>query len=255
MNKKPRVFIREWREYLGKPFEGVVAAAGKEQSSVYRYESGSVNPPPDVLGRVADYLGISIGDLYALPPGFNDQKKRKPAASMADPGRGAADLAPPPLDLGFALPSNNEVRPASVPLPDRQSMPRNLPVLGTAQGGTEGAFQIEGIVDYVRRPPGLERAARAYAFYVENVSMVPQHNPGELRFVHPDRKAGIGDTVVIQIRNGPEEPIQSFIKILKKRDQRRLIVEQLNPPKVLEFPIDRVVSVHKVLTLNDLFEA
>ncbi len=249
MIKKTKLYIREWREYLGKPFEPMREAVGREGSVVYRYQQGKVSPPPDALLRIAEYLGITVNDLYSPPP----IPSARPMG-MGDPGRGGANavaaFTPPP-----AASPQSEVRPAAVPLPDRQSMPRNLPVLGTAQGGTEGAFQIGGIVDYVRRPPGLERAARAYAFYVENVSMVPQHNPGELRFVHPDRKAGIGDTVVIQVKNGPEEPIQSFIKILKKRDSRLLTVEQLNPPMVLEFPIDRVVAVHKVLTLNELFEA
>lgn len=250
MIRKTKLYIQEWREYLGKPFDGMRDAVGRETSVVYRYQQGKLSPPPDALLRMADYLGITVNDLYAPPP----VSRAKPAEGLGDPGP-VRSGALPGFDIPPAAPPRNEVRPASVEMPDRQSMPRNLPVLGTAQGGTEGAFQMDGIVDYVRRPPGLERAARAYAFYVENISMVPQHNPGELRFVHPDRKAGIGDTVVIQVKNGPEEPIQSFIKILKKRDAKLLTVEQLNPPRVLEFPIDRVVAVHKVLTLNELFEA
>jgi transcriptional regulator with XRE-family HTH domain len=43
--------------------------------------------------------------------------------------------------------------PAAPPLPDRNAMPLDVPVMGTAAGSlARGAFQLEGgVVDYVRR--------------------------------------------------------------------------------------------------------
>jgi phage repressor protein C with HTH and peptisase S24 domain len=58
----------------------------------------------------------------------------------------------------------------------------------------------------------------------------------------------------LQIRSAPNEPIQAFIKTLRRRNDAIITVEQLNPPTTIEFARGTVVAMHKVLTLNDLFE-
>lgn len=131
-----------------------------------------------------------------------------------------------------------------------------IPVLGTAAGSVidmiEG-MNIEGPVDFVERPHALRRAKDLYAIYVTGDSMAPMHRHGELRFVHPHRVARAGDTVVVHTRNHDRDPGQHYIKVLERRTSQTLYCRQLNPDGVLEIPTKFVRSVHRVLTMNEIF--
>lgn len=143
-------------------------------------------------------------------------------------------------------------------LPPVSSMPKDVPVWGTAMGslvdGVEGVHMFSGEpVDYVRRPPALMNARDAYAFYVSGDSMDPVHPHGALRFAQPYKPVNPGDTVVVLTRNWDDDPGQGYIKILRRRTGEFLILEQLNPRATIQIPVRHVVSVHKVPDLNDLF--
>ncbi|WP_187640103.1 helix-turn-helix transcriptional regulator [Bosea sp. F3-2] len=186
------------------------------------------NPRTDTIRKVADALGTTVEWLM----------------------EGDGEPAPAPL---AGRPTSN-VRMAGVKAPVLATLARDVPVMGTAAGSLGGAFQFEGgVVDYVARPPALVGAKNAYSMYVEGSSMVPEHNPGDLRFIHPDRKAHIGDSVVVTAKYSEHGPYESFIKHLVRRTETKLIVQQLNPPATIEFDMQFVASVHKVLTMNDLF--
>lgn len=145
-------------------------------------------------------------------------------------------------------------RQAEVDYPYRNTMLRDIEVRGTMAGSMAGAFQFEGgVVDYVARPPGLLTAKGIYALYVEGESMSPAHPPGELRFISAFKHPNIGDTVAITAKYTPDGPIETFIKTLVRRTASHVVVEQLNPKATIEFDTKYVVSLHKVLTMNDLF--
>ena len=148
-------------------------------------------------------------------------------------------------------PSN--VRPANIDVPSRNTFQQNVPVRGTAAGSLAGAFQIDGVSEYVMRPPGLATAKDVYAIYIVGDSMDPAHPQGELRFVHPGRPPQIGDTVIVTARYTEDGPIEAFIKRLVKRTASRIVCEQFNPKATVEFEKQFVESCHKVMTMNDLF--
>lgn len=153
---------------------------------------------------------------------------------------------PPPL--------TGDARVADVPPPQMVQLPTDVPVFGTAAGSHgAGAFYMEGVIDYVRRPPALVGAKNVYALFIEGSSMEPEHNPGDLRFVHPDRPPRIGDSVIVQTRNGSEDSIEATIGRLARRSSTTLTIGKLNPPADLEIETSRILAVHKVLTLNELF--
>jgi SOS-response transcriptional repressor LexA len=156
------------------------------------------------------------------------------------------DEAPPP---------RSDVRAADVNLPPSAAMPNDVPVLGTAAGShIRGAFQITtDPVDWVRRPPALMGSKNAYALYIEGSSMVPEHNPGDLRFVHPDRPPRPGDSVVVQVLVNPSDGQEATIGHLLKRTPTHLVIGKLNPAATVELKLNTVVAVHKVMTLNELF--
>lgn len=150
------------------------------------------------------------------------------------------------------------VRLATVPVPRRDSMPRDLPVYGSAMGslvdGVEGTEIFSTMpVDYVRRPPALDGVRDAYSFYVTGDSMEPAHPHGALRMVHPHRPVSPGDTVVVTTKHWAHDPGQGYIKIFRRRAGGMLVLEQLNPQATIQIPLQFVGSLHKVLDMNDLF--
>lgn len=147
-----------------------------------------------------------------------------------------------------------EVRPADVERPLRQEMPADVPVMGTAAGSHAGSFQFEDdVIDYVRRPPALMGAKDIYAIYVEGSSMEPEHRPGDLRFVHPHRPPRVGDSVVVQIRSAQDAPVEAMIGHLIRRNGETIVIGKLNPQTELSLQRITVVSIHKVLDMNELF--
>ena len=158
------------------------------------------------------------------------------------------------MPLATAVPPRGgEVRPADVELPSRSAMPQDVPVLGTAAGSEEGAFQIDGVVEYVRRPPGMMGVRDLYAIYVVNSSMEPEHHPGDLRFVHPGRPVRIGDTVVVQTKVGEHGTVQAYIKRLARLTPDSVVLVQHNPPTTIEIKRPYVLHMHRVLSMNELF--
>jgi len=161
------------------------------------------------------------------------------------------------------LPPTGEVAPADVRLP--KAMVRDVPVRGTANGAVisrpgEGGQTVEGFVldpasavDHVRRPPALTGVADAYAIYVVGDSMAPKHEAGELRFVHPHKPPRPGDPVLVLTTVG--DRTEAFIKTYRGRSRSGgVLAEQLNPKALVEFRAATVTAVHRVLTLNELFE-
>lgn len=191
------------------------------------------SPGTRILKQIADYLGVSIEDL------------------VSEGGAAESSKGPTPHHAPFR---SSEVRPADVPTPNRDDMALDLPVYGTAAGSLVGSFHFEGgVIDYVRRPPGLTGAKGVYALFVTGDSMDPEHPHGELRFVHPGRPPGPGDTVIVQCKYREDGPIEAYIKRLVRRNADKLVTRQTNPAAEIEFELKTVVAVHKVLTMNEMF--
>lgn len=166
--------------------------------------------------------------------------------------------APPKPKVELPLPlQGTDGLQAAPSLPPRHTMPRDVPVLGTARGANgEGAFELNqtgGVIDRVLRGPGIANSIAAFAIFVEGESMEPRHRPGELRFCDPNRPARIGDDIVLVM--DPDEvgrPPQAFLKELVRRTASEIITRQTNPEKEVRFPAERVRQVIRVLTVNEV---
>lgn len=132
---------------------------------------------------------------------------------------------------------------------------RDLPVMGTALGGSAsefvGMFLMNGeIQDYIERPPSLRGVTSAYAVYVSDTSMVPRYFPGETLHIHPGRAVvrGDGTFVVVQLRPDAEgEPPRALVKKFVRRTADTLYLKQFNPATELSFPLDQVESLHLII--------
>lgn len=134
-------------------------------------------------------------------------------------------------------------------------MPRDVPVRGAAACGTDGAFEFNSgdPIDYIRRPPRLENVRDVYALYILGASMSPWREEGQIVYVHPLQPPKIGDYVVLQLlplRDG--EAPRAYVKKLEKRNSLEITVSQYNPAKRLTFPVNRIVSVHRIMDWSEL---
>lgn len=166
-------------------------------------------------------------------------------------GTGPEEIASgvPPV---VALPAVGDVRPSDVRMPDPDVFPRDLPVHGTVAASVingKDTFEIEQVIDYVRRPPSLAKVRDAYALFVTGESMVPMYRPGDLVMVHPYKPPAVGDTVIVQLRG---DPPQGFIKVLVGRTPEYLLLQQLNPVATIKCKHESIKAVHKVMTLAEL---
>lgn len=174
-------------------------------------------------------------------------------------GEGAAEESGTAMPAAAALAEGARpftgVRASSVELPTRPDLGRDLPVMGTAVGGNDGDFSLNGdTVDYVRRPPGLAAARNAFAVYVIGQSMVPRFDEGDLVFVHPGRPPVVGSDVLVELQGPDGSHGPCFIKRLVKRTGSSIVLEQFNPPRRdITFRLEEVRALYRILTPADLF--
>lgn len=144
------------------------------------------------------------------------------------------------------------VRIADVVVPTVDSMPRDVPVLGTATGGNGQVLMRGEAIDYVRRPPSLAGRNDVFALYVEDVSMSPAFNPGDLVFIEK-RRPRVGDHAVVEYQDAAHEDVKVIIKRLAAVTATAMKFEQYNPQKIIEIKTQAIVRVQRVMTMADLF--
>ncbi len=220
---------------LGLSREGASKKAGLDRSflrKLAKHPTG--NASLDALNALAGATGIRVEELMSLgageEPGLRGAPNKSGVASFWKSSSEAKDLAAPkPL--------------AAIPI-------RAV----IAAGSIMNAFTVEDrVIGSVERPPGLLTFPDAYALYVDNDSMAPMHRAGELRFVNPSRPAAPGDSVIVYEQ--ADGRTQAFIKLFERRDADWIICRQYKPPSEIKFARNRVVAIHRVLTMNELFNA
>jgi len=82
---------------------------------------------------------------------------------------------------------------------------------------------------------------------VVGTSMEPRYFAGEAVFVNPRVPVRVGDFVVAQIGTHEGEPPLAYVKRYTGQNDKSIRLEQLNPPKKLAFPADRLVSIHRIV--------
>jgi SOS-response transcriptional repressor LexA len=235
--------IRQRIDELGLSEEAASLLVGTDRSYFRKlFERPNSHPRIDTLQRIAAALSADVAWLTtgASPLTAGDTE------NLLGPWLSA-------YSRGAAV----DGQPADTPplLPARAEMPLDVPVMGTAAGShLRGAFQFEGgIVDYVRRPPALVGAKEIYGLYVEGSSMEPQYFPGDLIYVHPHRPPRTGDIVVVQCRNGEHAQGEATLGIYRRKTEKAFVIGKRNPPAEIEIAREHVTSVHRVLTVNELF--
>lgn len=202
------------------------ARLGKNRAYLQQYLKRGVprELPEKVRGQLAGILGVPENDL-------------RPSAAST-----------PPTSVRPA--------PAAPRAPSLNADNKDVPVLGTAEGGPNGAFEVYyggDPVDWVRRFPGIEKTREVYALYVVGNSMSPRHEPGDLIYVHPSKAPAIGCDVIIQIRPKHEgDSPRCYLKRLARRTADKVICEQFCPAEQVTYAKADIIAMHRVLTLAEL---
>jgi len=134
--------------------------------------------------------------------------------------------------------------------------PRDVPVRGTALGGSDEdgdfRFTADNNLGHEPRPPGIMGKRDVYVVYVQNDSMDPKFEPGDRLYVDPHRPPRVMDYVVVELRSEDGESGRGYIKRLVKKTPTRVVVEQFNPRKEIEFTADEVKALHRVIPQDEL---
>jgi phage repressor protein C with HTH and peptisase S24 domain len=212
------------------------------------------------LGHNHAYLQQYV--RYAIPTQLKEDDRHRLAALL-----GVDQRALKPRTGGIpGLSESDEIAPLDARAPGEvrdaphvrfgaQMRPENVAVRGVVRGGQGGSFELNAgePMEYVRRPLSLIGKGEIYALHVESDSMAPRYEPGEIILVWAQRPALIGRDVVVQLRPEHEgENPRAYLKRLVKRNDKDLILEQFNPRKTMSLKMKDVISVHMVLTRDEM---
>jgi hypothetical protein len=133
---------------------------------------------------------------------------------------------------------------------------RDLPLYGSAVGGEYGdvdehieltELHLNEVLEWLARPARLVGDKDAYALTIVGDSMAPRFKPGECVAVSPRASIGIGDDVIVQLRNGVDDVVRMvLIKELVRRGSDYVDLKQHNPDQTFRIPWARVSAMHKV---------
>lgn len=145
----------------------------------------SLSPRADKLAQLARVLQCDLP--YLLGEGG------APATGFNRPGPAYMPLREEPAAFGHAE------SPAGI---DGQ-----MPIYGSAEGGTFGMTVTFTPIEFVRRPEPLARVPGAFGLYMVGAAMAPKYQPGDLLLIHPTRPAAPQDHVlaVRGITSGPAD--------------------------------------------------
>ena len=141
--------------------------------------------------------------------------------------------------------------------PPATSMPKDVPVLGTAECGPDGVFEMNGgeAIDYVRRPPGLMGNRKAFAVFSQGTSMEPMFFAGDPIYIDPNRPPVVGRAVLIEFKPTDHENPRGMLKILVAMNSEFVLLRQLNPDnsaKPMKFARAKIKHIYRVLTNQDM---
>lgn len=210
--------IRAARRNAGLTQKDIADRFSIQATAVTQWESNRSVPEPRRMGELASILGVSLDYLVS--------------------GKETATVATQDRELEEMLP--NAAHPSRIG-------GRDLPIRGIAQGGANGVLSFSDSVpiDYTARPAALQQVRDAYALWVDGDSMDGFGLPdGTEVHVHPHRTPRAGRFCVVIRTNG-----DAFIKRFVARRGGKVVVEQSDPRKTLEFPDGEVRAVHRVTSV------
>lgn len=223
--------LKKARALKGFTLQHIADELGVSYPAVQQWESGRTRPSMGNLIRLQELLGA---DLLAGRI-FDVGARQQDTGYVAEPN---------------AVMEGPAVAPWSPPVRDIEELG-----LGVASiDDDESAFEFNGqVVDRVIRPPGLVNRQGVFALRVANLSMWPKFRDGERIYVD-QKKPAIEDFVVIELKPYEEgRPGKAYVKMLVGRDSKKIRVQQFNPEGFLEFRLDEILRLFRVIPTEELW--
>jgi transcriptional regulator with XRE-family HTH domain len=119
---------------------------------------------------------------------------------------------------------------------------RDLPVMGTVRGDSDGFLFVQGEAkEFVERPANLRGVFNALALYMDGDFMEPRYFAGELLYVNPNRPLTRNCFVAIELADG-----QGLIRQFIRRSEDEVVLHQFNPPKDLHLKAGNVRKIYRI---------
>jgi phage repressor protein C with HTH and peptisase S24 domain len=123
------------------------------------------------------------------------------------------------------------------------ALQRDLPILGHAQGGTDGNIIMnDTAIDWTMRPANLRGVRAAFAVFITGDSMMPKYHEGDLVYVHPELQPHRGKYVLVELKGH-----KGFIKQFIKWSENELVLKQFNPEEEIRISKEEVLHVKLIV--------
>ena len=206
--------LREARKAARLTQQAVADHFGIDRVNVTQWEGDTTRPDQDRVPKLARLYGVDLEWL------------------MTAQGNGPTTPAP---------------RPASASKPP-------VPLIGSAVGHEGDDWVIRRDVEEpIPRPSGIPAERAVFALKVVGDSMDPAYREGATIYMEQFGSVRAGDIVLIVVKHGPHDEERSgFVKKLVRRTSRKLICEQFNPRKSIEFDVGDVEALYRVIPWEEL---
>lgn len=150
------------------------------------------------------------------------------------------------------LTSKNQTSAHNARLAGPNVVTARVPIRGRGMGGKLGALILDDseFLGETGAHPDVVGVTDAFAVYVIGDSMLERFQHGELVYVHPYAPYAAGDDVLIQVQASEGQPIYGYVKRFVSETLKTLKVQQLNPKKILSFPMGTVLKIQKIVGLG-----
>ncbi|WP_262516491.1 S24 family peptidase [Agrobacterium tumefaciens] len=219
--------------------------------------------PRGTASALAKKIGVSPTMLSRMRPDTAEPRKIS-VQEIEGIARFFQDLPPGYKEMASWVTSPDEQQPEAPskrPKPNASFPPRwqafpgdvSIPLRGQISAGPNGRFIMNGQdIARVFCPPGLEGVEGAYAVQIQGTSGEPRFYHGETAWANPHARYRKGDDVIVQILGDFEDDeVSSYIKRFESQSSDVLRLYQYNPgadeTHELEFPTEKVFSIHKVV--------
>jgi phage repressor protein C with HTH and peptisase S24 domain len=212
---------------------------GVSKAAVSQWETGANMPDPRRLQAILKALDIDA--RIAIGGGEIGENAQLPSGSEHAIITGA--------------PSDVRREDGAPTLPSRAELRRIIPVLGVAVGGAAGDFTMNdgSPIAYALETPGIVGRQEVFALFVQNESMSPWREPGQLVYVDSHQPPKITDYVVVEMKAEPGSGERAaYLKRLAGRSGNMLRLEQFNPAKVFSVDMRKVHKVYRVIDWSEL---
>lgn len=125
--------------------------------------------------------------------------------------------------------------------------PNMIPLYGYVGAASEGRLTLaeQNLRGYVPMHPAQQHVREAFALEVNDISMSPRYEPGEMVYLAPNRWPTRDQDCVVVTKEG-----EGLLKRFVRRDHTKIVLHQLNPGADIDVQLDDIEAIHTVVGRN-----